>query len=106
MQTDRQIEQAIVNVLVDTALVKGYTISVYDGEAYPVQRSNDKKTIITGMFSTDEDWLIFRHNGLKVGKVFLVYGNGYDVIADWSANTATDDLLKPALDLSEKLANA
>ena len=105
MQTDNQIEQSIVNVLVDTALAKGYTISVYDGEAYPVKCSNNKKTIFAGMFSTNEDWLIFRHNGVKIGAVWLIYGNSFDVITDHSDNGDMDDLLKPALDLSEKLAN-
>lgn len=87
------VENTIIERLVDRALSLGYAVSVMDGEAFPVKRSTDKKTIIEAMASTDEDKLIFRNaEGGKIGSVWLIYGNGEDLISNHSDNELTQAL--------------
>lgn len=90
-------ELAIVYKLVDLILSNSWTISVWDGEAFPVKRSNNKKTIIEAMFSTEEDTLVLRNSaGEKVGSIYLIYGNGEDLISDHSDNDTINHIVKLA----------
>jgi len=98
------IEKRIAKKLVEDALAAGYTVSVCDGEDYPVKRSSNKKEIMAGVFSCDEEELVFRKDGNLIGRVFLVYGNdGYDVICDYSDTPIMADLLNGANELADKL---
>lgn len=45
-------------------------------------------------------------SALSVGSVFLVHGNGCDVIGDYSDNPATAGLLAPALAVADRLSVA
>jgi hypothetical protein len=84
------IEKRIARRLVQTLLKAGYLVSVYDGGAFPVKRSNKLTEILAGMFSTDIDTLKLRLASAPdavAGFVQLVYGNdGYDVISDYSTS--------------------
>ena len=92
------IEQPIARRLVSNALLKGYTVSVNDGEEWTVKRSTHKPTIVGAMFSTDSDTLRFRRSdGSPVGSVILIYGNGEDVIADYSANPDIEHLVESTI---------
>jgi hypothetical protein len=93
----RNIETTICNRLVSKTLEAGHIISVYDGEEYALKRSTKKADIIKAMYSTDSDTLIIRRaDGEKVGSVLLVYGNGEDVISDYSDNPEIEALVKAA----------
>ena len=91
------IEMRICNRLVRNALAKGYLISVYDGEEFALKRSASYAAIKSAMFSTDSDQLVFRRaDGTKAGVVLLIYGNGEDVISDYSDNEETNTLVNLA----------
>jgi hypothetical protein len=92
-------ERRTATRLVAAALAAGYTVSVYDGEEYPVKRSRKSKEILEALASTEEDWLVIRDGaGERLGSLRLIWGNdqtGEELIADY-----TD---KPEI---EALANA
>jgi len=107
MTNDRrlELEMSIIRRLVKDALALGYTVSVCDGEEWTVKRSTKPGEILAAVRTTDEDYLAFRTaDGTYVGKVFLVYGNEpYEVISDYSANEATEALLKGANTLADRI---
>jgi hypothetical protein len=85
----QRIERAIVGRCVRDALRAGYSVSVNDGEGFPIRRSRNATLIMRALFSTDEERLYIHASdtGRRVGWVFLVYGNdGPDVIADYTCN--------------------
>lgn len=91
------LERRIVSRIVKDAIDLGYTISVFDGESYPIQGSADYRAVMRSAFSTDEDTLIFREQGRRIGSVYLVYGNdGYDVVANYTDNPEVEKILHRA----------
>jgi len=91
------IEKRIAGKLISQALAAGYLISVCDsafGEGeWVLRQSAKKKEILAAMFSTDSDLLMIGNPAdpgpmgkpRKVAAVTLIYGNGADVISDYSA---------------------
>jgi hypothetical protein len=78
-------ETKIAKLLVASLLQFGNTISVNDGEAFTVKRSKDAKAIVAALATTDEDRLLVRDNaGNRIGSVWLIWGNGIDLISDYS----------------------
>jgi hypothetical protein len=76
--------------LVDAALASGYTVSVNDGEEWTVKKSTDRTVILDAMGTTGEDRLMVRNSvGDKVACYYLIYGNGSDVLSDWSFTDET-----------------
>lgn len=99
----RLIELGVVRKLVSHAIAEGHTITVYDGEEWPVKRSTDIDLIIDHAFSTDESWLRVFAGTEYLGEVFLVYGNsGWDVINDY--HVSLEGLLGPVNDYAEQLS--
>lgn len=112
-------ELAIVTAAIDSILAANtsrrttYRISVYDGEEYALKYNADKATILAAMFSTDHDTLhVTRFDNAEAGVsecrcgwVTFIYGNGCDVIHDYSDNEYSDRLFKPAIDLAERYSN-
>lgn len=88
-------EGQVARRLVEAALAKGWSVSVFDSEEWAVKRSRDAKAIMEALFATDDDMLRFRDaNGEIMGNVYLVYGNaGYEVINDYSVSLET--FMKP-----------
>jgi hypothetical protein len=79
----------------DRALAAGYTVCVYDGEEWALQRSSNRPDIIAAMYSTDSDTLRFRlPEGRPVGSVVLIYGNGEDLVCDHTDNAETTALVE------------
>jgi fatty acid-binding protein DegV len=94
---DHKIERSICSKLVRAAIKSNYSVSLYDGEYWPLERSKSHKEVMNAMFSTDEDVLLFRDPaGKKIGKVLLIHGNGEDIISDWSDNTEINALIDVA----------
>ena len=95
----QEVEMKIAVAFINSALAKGYTVGVNNGEDdYPPM--TDVEAIKKLMMQTDEEHLTIFKNGKKVGWVFLVYGNsGYDVISDYSTN------LEPLMGDANKIAN-
>jgi hypothetical protein len=100
----REVETKIASALIDDGIAAGYTISVYDGEETVLTHSTDKEAILSAMFSTDEDILIFAKHNKRVGYVNFVYGNsGWDVIADYSVKL--EHLMANADRISDEYSN-
>ena len=89
----QETEKRIIRRIVRDALAKGWTVSVNDGEEWTLKESSDEKVILGAMQTTDEDQLMLRENGEKRGWIRLIYGNGEDVICDYS--TALDEFVAP-----------
>lgn len=97
-------ERQILEKLVDDALFYGCTVSVYDGEEWPLRRSQDRAAILEATRSTESDVLAFHDaDGVKIGNVWLIYGNDYDLISDCSEGEALQALLDGAEALAESL---
>jgi hypothetical protein len=80
-------EAAIAGHLVQAALDNGWKVSVSDGEEWVVKRSVDYDVITDAMCSTGEDLLRFvNEEGTQVGVVTLIWGNGRDLISDYSTD--------------------
>jgi len=98
------IERQILEKLVDDALFYGCTVAVHDGEAWALHRSLERDTILAATRSTDADTLMFFDaDGVRVGVVCLIYGNGYDLISDSTDSPAMQALLDGAEALAESL---
>lgn len=84
MQFDKNLcrrETAVLEHLLSVILAKGWHISVNDGEEWVVRKSRDQGLISKALGSTGEDTLRIRDDeGQHVGTIWLIYGNGYDVI--------------------------
>lgn len=81
------IERQIAIKLVDDILAAGMSISVNDGEETTVVWSPQRDEILGAMNTTDHDWLKVysetSRNGY-IGSIMLVWGNGTDLISDYS----------------------
>jgi hypothetical protein len=87
-------EARIARKIVKDALANGWTISVYDGEEWPLKSSTDSRAILEAMCSTDSDMLRLRDAaGEVIGNIWLVWGNDEDVISDHSDSEAMADFM-------------
>ncbi len=88
-------ENNIVHKLLELALEAHYTVSVYDGEAYPVKRSTCRSTVLDALGSTDSDTLVFRgaDHGQLIGQVLLIWGNDHELISNHTDNELTNALV-------------
>lgn len=99
-----KMERAIISRLVKDGLSLNYTVSVFDGEEWCLKHSESYKAIMDSIQSTDMDKIRFRNNGEIVGTFLMVYGNdGYDVICDYTDNVLSNELIKGANILADKL---
>ena len=78
MDTD---ERFVVRGIVNRALDKGYLLTVFDGEEFPLLHSDDADEVMAELGHCDEEWL-YVENGdrKKIGTIFLVYGNDPDEV--------------------------
>ena len=83
-----QLEMAIAGSVVDALMAAGYTIGVNDGEELTVRRSTDRAEIMGALATTEEDYVIAydAHTGKRFGWVWLIWGNGEDLITDHTVN--------------------
>lgn len=111
MNTEQRlkIERRIARQCMKDLLDAGFLITVFDGEDFPLRKSNNAKDILDAMFSVDED-VLYVHKRPdvadapmeRVGWVQFIYGNdGWDVIADYTTNL--ESALKPTFALAEKI---
>lgn len=78
MNTD---ERFVVRGIVNRALDKGYLLTVFDGEEYPVMHSDDSDEVMAELGHCDEEWLSVENGDRKkIGTIFLVYGNDPDEV--------------------------
>lgn len=89
-------ERRIITRIIRKALKVGYSVSVYDGQAWALSKSTDFEAITAEVHATDLTQLRFRlSGGAIVGSVILIHGNDEDVVHDMTDNEAmaflTDD---------------
>lgn len=97
-------ERRVIAAVLDEAARLGLRVSVWDGEEWVLKASDNFAAVRREIGASDTTTLRFRAASIgtdgrraSVGSVFLVHGNGADVLADWSDNSATAALLAPAL---------
>lgn len=83
------IERDVIDDLIREALMQGARISVYDGEEWALSRSTDYRRITSEIAATDETTICLRkpdETGAlrRIGTVFLVHGNGAEVVSDYT----------------------
>jgi hypothetical protein len=93
------IELEIVSRLIEIALEKDYTISVFDGEEYCLKRETDKAVILGALCSTEMDTLVLRgrDHGQRIGSIVLIWGNDHEVISDHSDNALINEVVARAM---------
>jgi len=77
-------ERFVVKQIVGRALDKGYLLTAYDGEEYPIKNSDDLEAVMDSLGHCEDEWLLVANADRKrIGAIFLVYGNDPDeVVAD------------------------
>lgn len=86
-------ETRVAKMIVNEALRQGYALSLYNGgDGAEIEKSTDGPALIKELCASDEDMLWFYkkwgNDIVYVGSVTLIYGNGYDVISDYSWTVA------------------
>lgn len=84
-----EIERQIIVLLVEDMLAAGYAVGVNDGAETVLAPQRDEATLFAAMSSTGEDYLVFRRDPSGTGHdgwVRLIYGNGCDVVSDYTTN--------------------
>jgi hypothetical protein len=89
------IERKIIELLLDTLFENGAKkIEVFDSEETSCEPTSDRKQIEEAIGITDETTLfICGESGLRESFVWLVHGNGEDLITDCSANEWMDGVM-------------
>jgi hypothetical protein len=95
-----EVERQIIVLLVEDCLAAGYALGVNDGEETTLVGSTDDVAIFNAMSTTDEDFLILTKGEAK-GWIRLIYGNGADVISDFTTNIP-EAVLARAIELAER----
>lgn len=96
------IEHKIAVCLIINALaLPGATISVNDGEEWTVKESNDIGKVWAALATTDSDVLRVHLPDGTTGSVVLIWGNGVDLISDWTDNELADKLCDSVITLFE-----
>jgi len=86
-----EIENMIAGLLVERILLNCCTVSVNDGEETTLRRSCNMKEIKDALGTTEADFLIINgEDGERVGYFWLIWGNGRDLISDYSVSNESD----------------
>lgn len=83
-------ERAIAALIVSHLIANGYTLSVFDGEAWAVKRSDDARELGAALGTTDADVIRVRRDGEVVGSVTLIWGNGNALLSDWASKASLE----------------
>ena len=76
-------ERAIAALIVSELVALGYALSVYDGEAFTVKKSQDARVVCAALASADDDTIRAEFNGARAGWVQLIWGNGNALLSNW-----------------------
>lgn len=102
-----EMERQVAEKVVRSFLARGWSVSVNDGEETVLDRSTDLAAIAAAMATTDENTLFaYSADGKKCGFVWLIYGNGCDVISDYTANAKMEEALAEAQALADRFSGA
>lgn len=85
MQGASRIERKIVRELLTRIFRQGWSISVHDGLAWPVERTTDRDDVLDTIGAGPEDTLVFfDKTGGRQGQLTLSWGMDLDLITDIS----------------------
>lgn len=83
-------EQRIARKVLRAILAAGYSVRVWDGEAYAGGITAKEAVAWEAMGSSDQDQLAVLDttgdNPRRVGSILLIWGNGEDLVSDYSWN--------------------
>jgi len=94
----QQVERGQATKLIRSILKAGYVCRVHDGEEFNTDEDLTTETAIKNeLATTGEDRLYFRKPGEDkwAGWVWLIWGNGEDLISDYTANDITESFVQP-----------
>ena len=99
-------EKQILNLIIQDALALGFDVTVHNGEEAVLKRSTDAQAIANEIGTTDEGHLRFRKKGTEGPShtIFLVHGNGCDLISDCSDTGEMKAILANAEALISRLS--
>lgn len=88
-------EQPIARKLVRAILNGGFVIRVYDGEEFNTDHDLvNELEVLENLGTTGDDRVYFRREGQEgwAGWFWLIYGNGEDLISDYTVSPETDKI--------------
>jgi hypothetical protein len=96
-RTHTQIELPIVHRIITNGLKAGYAVSVFDGEEWALKRSTKRRDIYAALASTDSDQIRFCNasDGRLIGTILFIWGNGQDVVSDYTDKPEIEALVGP-----------
>lgn len=84
------VEQEVARAVLRRILAAGYGVRVDDGEdLHPL--TTDEATAWDTMGETDADRLKVYRGWTRIGSILLIWGNGEDLVSDWSWITDGED---------------
>lgn len=98
-----ETEAKIINAIIKSALELGYSISVCDGEEWPLLQCPDEDLIKQEIGNTEETILVFYECEEQIGSALLIHGEEEQVIGDYTDNLATEVVLQAAKEIAETL---
>lgn len=98
-QYTQPIERKITRQLLAAIFaVPGRSVKVFDGEERTPLIEKESE-VYQHLATTGSDWiLIWDETGKYIGGIWLVWGNGEDLISDWVALPEIDAIVEPVLD--------
>tara|TARA_R110002167_G_scaffold17065_5_gene65840 strand:- start:13402 stop:13761 length:360 start_codon:yes stop_codon:yes gene_type:complete len=91
-------DRICVQLLLAEILRRGYNVSVYDGEDWPLNCSSNLHEILDNLATSGEDMIEVRDKDYeRVGKFYMIYCNGSEgdpliCLSDYSANGICEDI--------------
>jgi hypothetical protein len=95
-----QIESRIAQALIHEILVRGYTVSIHNGEEEAISHSCFEEEILESMGVTDEDTIRFFNGPTIVGGIVLFYGQGENIVSSYSRSPGTLQIVERALKIA------
>ena len=101
------VERKIARRLLDDILKRGYLLRIWEGEGWALTvPTSDRQTILDALASTGLDtlWIIKPDavlGPLRKGGITLIWGNGRDLISDWTDCPEIDEIVNPVNDWIE-----
>lgn len=96
-------EAEICNRIITAAFAAGCEIQLNDGEEISLEASTSRDAIQAETCITDQTYYGFREivTGRYIGWVWLVHGNGADLISDYNDTPQMNALLQPVMDYAQ-----
>lgn len=96
-----EIERQIIVLLVSDILAENCSIAIDNGCDDETAPTADAAAVFNAMSKTDRDDIWVFYSGERVGGIRLIYGNGCDVVSDYST-TLSETLLARAGELAAR----